>query len=124
MPSTPVFYVNTALAALVVIFLNDLNPSPSVRNVDNALGHLSYPVFLCQWLGGFLAYLAWSQASSRGWGLAFVALPIILLLSTGIAWAQHLLIEPLRTKIRSTAQRETDQSIVLTSGLLRAAGLG
>jgi peptidoglycan/LPS O-acetylase OafA/YrhL len=95
-------YVNTALAALVVVFLSRFNPGPRLKNLDDLFGHLSYPVFLCQWLGGFLAYLLWSEAPSRGWGLALGALPIILVLSAGIAWAHHRLVEPLRAKIRTS----------------------
>ncbi len=95
------FYVNTALAALVVIFLSRFNPGPRLRSLDDALGHLSYPVFLCQWLGGFLAYLLFTEEPMRGWRLALGALPIIFLLSAAIAWAHWRLIEPLRAKIRT-----------------------
>ena len=97
------FYVNTVLAALVVVFLSRLAPGPRLKRLDQALGHLSYPVFLCQWLGGFLAYLIWSGAPARGWGLALSALPIILILSAALAWAHQRFIEPLRARIR-TAQ--------------------
>jgi peptidoglycan/LPS O-acetylase OafA/YrhL len=96
------FYVNTVLAALVVVFLSRLNPGPRLKGLDQALGHLSYPVFLCQWLGGFVAFLIWSGAPSRGWGLALAALPVILVLSAALAWACQLFIEPLRAKIRAT----------------------
>jgi len=95
-------YVNTALAALVVIFLSRFNPGPRLRSLDDALGHLSYPVFLCQWLGGFLAYLLFTEEPMRGWRLALDALPIIFLLSAAIAWAHHRLIEPLRARIRTS----------------------
>ena len=97
------FYVNTVLAALVVVFISRLNPGPRLKGLDKALGHLSYPVFLCQWLGGFLAYYVWSGGPSRGWGLTLCALPIILLLSAALAWAHQLFVEPLRARIR-TAQ--------------------
>ena len=69
-------------------------------SLDAALGNLSYPVFLCQWLGGFIVYLMWSQGQPRSWQLALAALPIILLLSVALAWTHHLLVEPLRSRIR------------------------
>jgi peptidoglycan/LPS O-acetylase OafA/YrhL len=95
------FYVNTVLAALVVIFLSAFNPGPRLKALDEALGDLSYPVFLCQWLGGFLAYLLSSGAPSRGWALALGALPIILLLAAALTCANRLFVEPLRSRIRS-----------------------
>ena len=95
------FYVNVLLAALVIVFLSDFNPGPLLRRLDVALGNLSYPVFLCQWLGGFIVYLMWSQGQPRSWELALAALPIIILLSIALAWAHHLLVEPLRSRIRS-----------------------
>ena len=95
------FYVNIVLAALVVIFLSRLNPGPRLKSLDDLFGDLSYPVFLCQWLGGFLTYLLWSEEPMRGWGLALGALPIIFVLSAAVAWAHHRFIEPLRAKIRS-----------------------
>ena len=100
------FYVNIVLAALVIIFLSGLNPRPRLKGLDQALGHLSYPVFLCQWLGAFLAYLIWSGAPSRGWLLAFSALPIILMLSAALAWAHQLFVEPLRARIRTAPPQQ------------------
>lgn len=98
------FYVNTVLAALVVVFLSGLTPGPRVKGVDEALGRLSYPVFLCQWLGGFIAYLIWSGAPARGWGLALGSLPIILALAAALAWVHQVFVEPLRAKIRTAQQ--------------------
>ena len=95
------FYVNTVLAALVVVFLSGREPRPRLKPLDEALGHLSYPIFLCQWLGAFVAYLMWSGAPSRGWGLTLAALPFILALAAALAWISQIFIEPLRDRIRS-----------------------
>jgi hypothetical protein len=83
------------------------NPSPLSRKIsrnqksDQNRATWAVTVFLCQWLGGFLAYLAWSGAPARGWGLTLCALPIILLLSAALAWAHQLFVEPLRARIRT-----------------------
>jgi peptidoglycan/LPS O-acetylase OafA/YrhL len=94
------FYVNTILAALIVVFLSRVDPGPRVRRIDTALGQLSYPVFLCQWLGGFFAYMLWSETHARGWGFVLIALPIILLFSVAVALGHQILVEPLRARIR------------------------
>jgi len=100
------YYVNTGLAALIVIFLAKGDPTHPFRKLDETLGRLSYPVFLSQWLGGFITYLAWShltwaKAPLRGWQLALAALPFILALSGALAAAHERFIEPLRAKVKS-----------------------
>ncbi len=95
------FYVNTVLAALVVVFLSGLQLRPRLKALDEALGHLSYPIFLCQWLGAFVATLVLSGSPSRGWWLVVAALPFILALAAALAWISQLFLEPLRDRIRS-----------------------
>ena len=79
------FYINMVLTALVVVFLTGLEPRRRFKAFDETLGHLSYPIFLCQWLGAFAAYLVWSKLPSRGGELVLVALPFILTLAAALA---------------------------------------
>jgi peptidoglycan/LPS O-acetylase OafA/YrhL len=95
------FYLNTALAGLIVISQPALRPGPLGRRIDAVLGNLSYPIFLVQWLGGFVGYLLLSSTVARGWELVLVSLPIIVILASVLAWLNKLFVDPLRWKVRN-----------------------
>jgi len=51
------------------------------RSIDAVLGHLSYPIFLVQWLGGVVGYLLLSTNITRAWELVLASGPVILVLA-------------------------------------------
>ena len=59
----PGYYLATFLFVIVVAGLVNVKGSPAMQRIDRALGELSYPVFLVQWLAGFITALAFSPAS-------------------------------------------------------------
>lgn len=94
------FYVNVLLSTLVCIALPSLKAPPKLRRVDGLLRDLSYPVFLVQWLGGFIGFLLLSGAELRGWSLLMAAVLPILLIAAALGWLQRRFVEPLRRRIR------------------------
>jgi peptidoglycan/LPS O-acetylase OafA/YrhL len=96
------YYLNAELAALVVVAQPALKLGPLARRIDTMLGELSYPVFLVQWVGGFVGYLLLHQLVARGWDLIIVSTPAIMFLSAALAWIQSRWVEPLRFKLRLT----------------------
>jgi peptidoglycan/LPS O-acetylase OafA/YrhL len=109
------FYVNTTLAALVVLSLPALRPGPRARRIDAVLGHLSYPVFLVQWLGGLAGCMLLSSEIPRGWELVFVSTPIILILAAALAFLYARFVEPLRS-----GYREFDKKSALCFGAIES----
>jgi hypothetical protein len=79
--------------------------------LDRAAGEIAYPVFLSQWLVGFLVALIFFPGTWRGWTLTLVATPFIVAAGFVLALANRRLIEPLRLRLRQEP-RET----VLASG--------
>lgn len=98
------FYANTLLFGLAAPFMLEFRLSEKLRERDALLGHLSYPVFLVQWLGGFAAFLLLENFEGRGVLLFYVALPIILVMAMLLHKANELMIEPLRKGLRAGPQ--------------------
>ncbi|WP_424361986.1 acyltransferase family protein [Methylocystis parvus] len=94
------FYVNILLSTLLCIALTSLKAPPKLRRIDGFLGDLSYPVFLVQWLGGFVGFMLLSGAALRGWTLLAAAVTPILLIAAALASLQRRYVEPLRGRIR------------------------
>ncbi len=94
------FYLNSSLTPLVVVALLRAPLGTKLRRLDSYLGDLSYPIFLVQWVGGFIGYLLLAGKEMRGWELMLVSTPVILLTAAGLAWLQSRFIEPLRVRIR------------------------
>jgi peptidoglycan/LPS O-acetylase OafA/YrhL len=99
----PGYYLATFLFVIVVAGLVNVKGTPATQRIDRALGEISYPVFLVQWLAGFITALAFTPGEWRGWTLTFASVP----LTPGMAVALNLicarLIEPLRVHLRDTA---------------------
>jgi len=71
-----------------------------LRKVDTILGELSYPVFLLQWAGAFVAAQFLPVYEWRSWSLVILAAPFILSLSGLTAWLNASFVEPVRHQIR------------------------
>jgi peptidoglycan/LPS O-acetylase OafA/YrhL len=100
------YYIGTMLFAFVVAGFADYKPGARIASLDHAVGELAYPVFLLQWLAGFLVALAFFPGTWRGWLLTLAATPVLLGLSIGLAKMNRTMIEPLRTRIRDRALRD------------------
>lgn len=96
------YYTDTVLFAVVVTGLANAEAGPLVRSVDRALGEIAYPVFLVQWLAGFVTALVLMPGAWRGWSLALASIPVTLAASAALAVLNQKIIEPLRERIRRT----------------------
>src|SRR5262249_30151949 len=72
------YYLNDVVIAFVVAGLARRPFSGAVARCDRAAGEIAYPVFLSQWLVGFLVALAFFPGTWRGWMLTLVATPFII----------------------------------------------
>jgi peptidoglycan/LPS O-acetylase OafA/YrhL len=101
----PGYYLSTFLFVIVVAGLARVEWGGLAQRIDRLLGEIAYPVFLVQWLAGFLTALVLTPGVWRGWTLTLAAIPIILLMGAAIAWMNMRLIEPLRSQLRPVASR-------------------
>jgi len=96
----PGYYFGTFLFVVVIAGLSRIEVAPLTRRIDQALGELAYPVFLVQWLAGFVTALALGSSEWRGWTLTFASLPLILIMAIALTLLNRRLIEPLRQQWR------------------------
>lgn len=95
------FYINIALAGVVIVTQAAFAPGPTLARIDRLLGELSYPIFLVQWIGGFAAYVLLGETELRGSEVALAAAPAILIMATGLALLNRRFVEPLRMRVRT-----------------------
>jgi peptidoglycan/LPS O-acetylase OafA/YrhL len=107
------YYIGTLAFAFVVVGLANQQPGPRFARLDHALGELAYPLFLVQWLVGFIVALAFFPGTWRGWTLTLVATPVMLGASIGLAKLNQLTIEPLRNRVRRNAAGAASDPVVL-----------
>jgi peptidoglycan/LPS O-acetylase OafA/YrhL len=100
------YYFNDIIIAVVVAGLARRPFSGAVARCDRAAGEIAYPVFLSQWLVGFLVALVFFPGTWRGWMLTMTATPFIIAAGIALAVVNRRLIEPLRLRVRQEP-RET-----------------
>lgn len=97
------FYANILLFALAAPYLMDLRLPQQWRNHDAILGHLSYPVFLAQWLAGFAGYLLLANFEGRGVALFYVSMPFVVAMAAVLYKANEMIVEPGRKRVREAS---------------------
>jgi peptidoglycan/LPS O-acetylase OafA/YrhL len=104
------YYLNDVVIAVVVAGLARRPFGGAVARCDRALGEIAYPVFLSQWLVGFLVALVFFPGTWRGWTLTLVATPFIIAAGYFLALVNRRLVEPLRLHLRDET-RETPVAV-------------
>jgi peptidoglycan/LPS O-acetylase OafA/YrhL len=112
------YYLNGVAFAVVVAWLSLRRFGRSVARFDRALGEIAYPVFLVQWLVGFLVATALFPGTERGWMLTLVATPFIIAAGFALALVNRRIVEPVRLRLRD----RPCESFVATEGATATAG--
>lgn len=99
------YYVDTVLFTVVVAGLVRRRLSPSIDAVDKVLGEWAYPVFLVQWLVGFVIVMVFLHEVWRGWALMLLAAVPITLAGAGLAVLNRKFVEPFRGRVRDVRQQ-------------------
>lgn len=102
------FYANSVFFAFAVPFLLELKLTKRLRAHDTILGHLSYPIFLVQWLAGFVVYLALDGYEGRGVLVFYVAMPLAVVMAALLTKLNAALIEPIRERVRDNLAQVQD----------------
>jgi peptidoglycan/LPS O-acetylase OafA/YrhL len=100
------YYIGTLAFAFVVAGLADQQLGARFARVDHAMGELAYPLFLVQFLCGFVVALAFFPGTWRGWTLTLAATPVLLGAAIALAKLNRIFIEPLRHRVRKSPARE------------------
>ncbi len=95
------YYFSTFLFVVIVAGLANARWRPLASRIDRALGEIAYPVFLLQWLAGFLAALMIGADVWRGATLLVAAAPLLLCMAVVLAMLNRRLVEPLRDVLRN-----------------------
>jgi peptidoglycan/LPS O-acetylase OafA/YrhL len=101
------FYANV-VAVTIFIFLSASLSFDSLKAFDKAVGDLAYPVFLVHWLVGYFIASTLLPGQRRGLELLAYSLPVILLVSMGLAWIARQCLEPARDRIRNRLSASSD----------------
>jgi peptidoglycan/LPS O-acetylase OafA/YrhL len=96
------YYLNGIVFAVAMAGVADLRFGRSVARFDRALGEIAYPVFLVQWLVGFLVAVTFFPGTQRGWMLTLVATPCIIAAGFALALVNRRFVEPVRLRLRET----------------------
>jgi peptidoglycan/LPS O-acetylase OafA/YrhL len=94
------YYVGTACFVLLVAGLAERRFAAPFDRIDRILGDIAYPLFLLQWLVGFVVTVAFFPGASRGWLIVLAATPPLIVAAYGMAWLNEAFVEPLRRRIR------------------------
>jgi peptidoglycan/LPS O-acetylase OafA/YrhL len=112
------YYLNGVIFAVVVGGAAQLRFARPVARFDRALGEIAYPVFLVQWVVGFLVAVTFFPGTQRGWLLTLVATPFIIAAGFALALVNRRFIEPVRLRLRETPR----ESPVALDGATARAG--
>lgn len=98
------YYVNDILACVSVIILHGKKYHGITKNISLWFGDLSYPVFLCQWLGAFIAWhIIGIGSPMRSWWVFLIGYVIAVGLGVCIVLLVDRPIQALRARVREIA---------------------
>ena len=116
------YYLNGVAFAVVAAAVSQRRFSTSVARFDRALGEIAYPVFLVQWLAGFLVAATLFPGVQRGWILTLVATPFIIAAGFALAAVNRRLIEPARVRLRDRPHERSLAAEGATATVAATAG--
>jgi peptidoglycan/LPS O-acetylase OafA/YrhL len=120
------YFVDTICFAVVVSGLSGVSVDrfgPLAERIDRTLGEWSYFAFLVHWLAAFLVAAILFDGHWRGWTLFFAVTPVVLMASAALAFMNRMLVEPLRSRVRSlNAQIGPTATVAMLSEALPGLG--
>ena len=101
------YYVNNIIAMVIVITLCDINPKGNQGKILKILGDLSYPIFLCQYFGGYVAwFIVGFDEPNRGWEIFLIGYIVSIAMSLICISLVDENIKKLRDRIRNKATKQ------------------
>ncbi|MGU7779681.1 acyltransferase family protein [Burkholderia sp. PU8-34] len=103
------YYLNLAGFATAFFFIASATEGRHFRWIDRNIGGLSYPIYLVHYQAAFAIQLLLAT-STPGWTLFWLALPLVVALSTALEYLNRQIVDPFRNAVRSTAL-PTDEKV-------------
>ena len=95
------YYLGIILVAVAVASFANTSWQPAVGTIDRFLGELAYPLFLVQWLAGFVVVSTLALEQTRGWDVALLSAAVAMPMAAVLAILNKALIDPIRNRVRS-----------------------
>lgn len=102
------YYTNNVIALFTTLVLLKIKTNIHLEKILKWFGDLAYPIFLCQYFGGFLAWLA-IGGENRGLSIFLLGYPISIALGIVCVILIDKPLIKIRAKIRADAQSKNNQ---------------
>lgn len=99
------FYLNTALAFILVLLVNRRRFTGRSAKVDKFLGDLAYPMFLGHYVFAFASLQILGLSEHRGWTVFWIGATATIVASAIIVICVDYRIDGLRKSIKANAER-------------------
>lgn len=104
MQTTWIFYFGLGMSALIVATLGNLYGRFVVGGTDQAIGNLSYPIYVFHYAAGAVM-AALSGLPAKSMGTFLLTLPFLLAIAWSVARLNEVTIEAWRQRVSGRAQR-------------------
>lgn len=95
------FYISTLIALVSIVTLHNSRPPDRIRSTCKKLGDLSYPMFLIQYVGGYIGWLIIGKPENiRGWDIFIAGYIVSFIISIAVISLIDKPIQRLRDKVR------------------------
>ncbi len=100
---SPYFYFNFIIALVTIMVMHNFTSGGSIEKITKLLGDMSYPIFLVQYVGGYIAWrLLGTNIPIRGWDVFWGGYAVSIILSLFTVLVVDKRVQKIRNRIRGS----------------------